>query len=325
MPAEPLDRDRVLAWASAHLGTEVAVHALETPPQTGFDSDIHLLSLGGKGLPADWTGGLVLRVKGSAAHVEGARTEAELHGWLADRGYPAPRILAVVEPGVLTDRPVQVIVRAAGTTMLDALRRRPWRVRSLLDRFVGLHARLHALDVVDVPIEAHVLDHRMRLPRQVADETGDPALRDAVALAESWSDRLRDAPAVLCHGDFHPLNLLVDGDRVAVIDWTDAGLGDRHCDVARTAALFDLAPITASNAVERLVLGVAGPWLGRRSLRRHAEVRAIDPDRIALWTPVHLLHDWSQAIARPGRVRSMPASMAATLQRRFELAAARVG
>ncbi len=325
VPPEPLDRDRVATWASAHLGVEVIVEALDAPPQTGFDSDIHLLALRGRGLPPEWTRGLVLRVKGSARHLDEARTEAELHDWLADRGYPVPRILAVVEPGVLTDRPVQVIERAAGTTMLDALRRRPWRVRPLLGRFVELHARLHDLDLVDVPIEADVVDRRMRLPRQVAHETGDPALRDAVTLVESWSGRLRDAPPVLCHGDFHPLNLLVDGDRAAVIDWTDAGLGDRHCDVARTAALFDLAPITASSAVERRLLGVAGPWLGRRYLHRHAEARAIDPDRIALWTPVHLLHDWSQALARSGRVRSMPTSMATTLQRRFDLAAAAVG
>src|SRR5690606_35013519 len=156
---------------------------------------------------------------------------------------------------------------------------------------------------------------RLRLPRRVVAETGEADLVAALALVESWTGRLRDAAPSLCHGDFHPLNLLVDGEAVAVIDWTDAGVGDRHCDVARTATLFHLAPIAASNALERRVLAVAGPVLGRRYLRGYRERAPLDPGRVALWRPVHLLHDWSQALARPDRLRSMPPGMAEVLRR----------
>ena len=37
-----------------------------------------------------------------------------------------------------------------------------------------------------------------------------------------------EGPHVVCNGDFHPLNVMVDGDRASVIDWTDAGLGPRQ-------------------------------------------------------------------------------------------------
>ena len=47
-----------------------------------------------------------------------------------------------------------------------------------------------------------------------------------------------DAP-VLCHGDFHPLNALVDGDgHIGIVDWTDACVCDRHHDVGRSIAIF---------------------------------------------------------------------------------------
>jgi hypothetical protein len=38
----------------------------------------------------------------------------------------------------------------------------------------------------------------------------------------------------LCHGDFHPLNIIADGDNLGVIDWLDATSGPPAADIART-------------------------------------------------------------------------------------------
>jgi aminoglycoside phosphotransferase (APT) family kinase protein len=128
----------------------------------------------------------------------------------------------------------------------------------------------------------------------------------------------------VCHGDFHPLNTLVDGDSVSIIDWTDAGLGDRHCDLARTVALYDLAAIVATSSIERMVLGVVGPRLGAAYLGRYEAALAVDHGRLALWTPIHLLHDWSQSLAGSDRDMAMPATMSTALGDRFERALAEV-
>ncbi|GAK14363.1 phosphotransferase family protein [Geomicrobium sp. JCM 19039] len=42
----------------------------------------------------------------------------------------------------------------------------------------------------------------------------------------------------LCHGDFHPNNVLIDQEDVTIIDWVDASVGDRRADVARTYILI---------------------------------------------------------------------------------------
>ncbi|MFB4158910.1 phosphotransferase family protein [Geomicrobium sp. JSM 1781026] len=42
----------------------------------------------------------------------------------------------------------------------------------------------------------------------------------------------------LCHGDFHPNNVLIHGEDVTIIDWVDASVGDRRADVARTYILI---------------------------------------------------------------------------------------
>ena len=285
----------LVEWLVAEYGGPVRLATPATSSGEGFDSDIHYLQFTGDTLPEEWRAPLVLRVKPSADRIDVARTEARIQTWLADRGYPAPRVLAVFAPGELVDTPAQVMERAPGAMMLDSVRRRPWQTRRRIAELAALHVRLHAIDPDGFPGDDDLLDRRLRLTRSTADMLDDPALRDGLHRIELISDRLRDAPEVVCHGDYHPLNVLVSDDGASVIDWTDAGLGDRHGDVARTLVLFDLAPIAASSSVERVVLRGAGPLLGRLYLRSYDRMAPLDPNRLALWKPVHLLHGWGQA------------------------------
>jgi len=42
----------------------------------------------------------------------------------------------------------------------------------------------------------------------------------------------------LCHGDFHPFNLIVSDNQVTIIDWVDSSGGDVRADVYRTYLLY---------------------------------------------------------------------------------------
>jgi aminoglycoside phosphotransferase (APT) family kinase protein len=44
----------------------------------------------------------------------------------------------------------------------------------------------------------------------------------------------------LCHGDFHPLNILGEASRPVIIDWPDASRGDPAADVCRSYLLMKL-------------------------------------------------------------------------------------
>ena len=53
-----------------------------------------------------------------------------------------------------------------------------------------------------------------------------------------------DGARVICHGDFHPQNLLAADGRVsAVLDWPNALVADAECDVAATLVILRLTPI----------------------------------------------------------------------------------
>ena len=202
-------------WAEARFGGQVAVAGSPVAVGAGFDSFIHLVDLTGDELPEAWRRPLVVRLLPSVDRVEQAHREATVQGWVAARGYPAPLVLEVLAPDDGFGLPAQVMERAPGGTMLDALSARPWRAFALVRQLADLQLALHALPVEGWPTGTdpqQLVDQRLGLPRRAAEALGDRDLTDAVGRAGGLIDIAAAGPAVVCHGDFHPLNVVVDGE-----------------------------------------------------------------------------------------------------------------
>lgn len=215
-----------------------------------------------------------------------------------EHDYPAPRVLVV---GTTTEgftTPVQVMARASGTTMLAAITARPWRTRHELHRLSGLHARMHALDPLSWPNQTVTFaQDRLGPVRGWATELKNPEIDAALERAVPIALALDAGPAVVCHGDFHPLNVIVDGEAATVIDWTDAGLGDPMGDIARTALLLRVAGVATPEPALRAALSASAPALSRTYVRAYRQIAPFDPERFQLWMTIHLLHGWTQVCA----------------------------
>jgi aminoglycoside phosphotransferase (APT) family kinase protein len=105
---------------------------------------------------------------------------------------------------------------------------------------------------------------------------------DALASGLDWLEAHRPvSPTALSilHLDFHPLNVMVhEGRPVAVLDWGEADVGDRHADVATTLLLMDSAPVVLARPSERLLAPAARWILKRRYLRQYAGQLPLDPE-----------------------------------------------
>lgn len=64
--------------------------------------------------------------------------EAALMQYVAERGFPAPRVVEVSGPEIVMERVI-------GRTMLDDFARRPWRLFGHARTLADLHRRLHAI------------------------------------------------------------------------------------------------------------------------------------------------------------------------------------
>lgn len=283
--------------ATERWGADVALAEPPARVGTGFDSHIHLVRLVGSGLPDAWQRRLVVRLLPSRDREAQAHEEAAAQGWCEAVGYPAPRVLEVVGVDDGFGLPTQVMERAPGTTMLDALTAKPWRAVKLVDQLAALQAQLHVLPTDAWPGGRDVgalAAKRLSLPRRAVVELDDPDLSSAITRVESALAVATGGPLVVCHGDFHPLNVIVGGPVASVIDWTDAGLGPREADVARTILIFHIAAIAAGSRLERTALRVAGPRLARRYRRTYERSAALDADRMRAWEALHALHGWAQ-------------------------------
>ena len=320
-------------WAAKRFGGPVDVVAASALAG-GLDNFVHALRLDGEALPPEWRAELVARVSPSADRSAEARTETEIQNWCAAKGYPAARVLALLDGDWSIGRPAQIVERAPGTTMLDAMASSPRRARSLIRRLAELHAQLHSLPHGDWPApdaRALTAPRRLALVRTRA-ANGDHALAEQLTRVEHALAALRPAPVAVCHGDFHPLNVIVGASGGAiVIDWTDASLDDRHADVARTVALLRSAAVAGGSSIERVLLTVVGPVLAFAYLRAYRRLLPVDRDRLRAWETVHLVNGLAQIaslgdaeFASASAGQTFPKWLVRSLQRRLDRTLRRV-
>jgi len=266
----------------------------------GFDFWIYGLRFGGAGLPARWTAPLVARIPAAPERFALLERECRLQAWVAARGYPAPPLLELVAPGELFESPVQVMQRVAGTRMDQAMTTAPGAIAGLVGQLAASQAALHRLPVPGwAPGEPgwSLADKRLALARYVVGQGWGGLLAEALERSEQIVPLLQVPEPAICHGDFHPRNLLLDAGTVWVIDWTDAGIGDRHGDVARTEWTFRSAAVILSGETGQAASAALDPGLADSYLSYYQRELPIDPARLRLWMPLQHLNAWAMAVA----------------------------
>lgn len=248
------------------------------PPERitgGFFAEIVAVRL--EGGPPELEGDLVVRVMPDPAV---ASRETIVQTEVVAQGFPAPRVRLTGEPEDGLGRPFLVMDRvrgrapmpaAKGTAALAAIGRTALGLPELL---ATVAARLHTLDPAPLRerLEAAgtVVVDVGDLLAVLADRAGRADRHDLVRAAERLP-ATQPAPAdeVICHGDLHPLNLLIGNDgAVTVVDWSVALVADPAFDLAFTSMVMALAPIDVPRGLRR-TMGTAARTGASRFLRRY--------------------------------------------------------
>ena len=326
----------VTEWVRANV--EGAANAAFTgpleAPSAGMSTFIWFGQLDGlDASAARWRDPLALRMFPSPSDVGVAELEGSILDFVAGHGYPAPRPLASVTAPAASAFPTPwlVLPRVSGQPMLNATTANPLSARRLIDDLARLQFELHGIDIAGcpAPYSAPLIDQWFARYEQQIRALADPRANRVLDALHTGQRFVADEVPVICHGDFHPLNILSsrDGDRWthAVIDWTDAMIGDRHYDVARTIALFGLASLAVSNPLERTAARLLGPYAARDYRKAYGRRAALDQRRLDYWTIAHLVRGWAQvrrldqpADARTAAATQVSPKVADTMLRRAE-------
>ena len=220
-----------------------------------------------------WQEGQILKLFHDWFELENIEHEARIAQAIHASGLPVPAVGDILR---VNGRNGLVYQRMDGDTIWEALPRRPWRIIHYARRMAELHVEMHT-----ITLQADLPSQRQRLVGKIRHAEALPIHLRAKALTalEVMPDGDR-----LCHGDFHPGNILVTVQGEMVIDWIDASVGNPLADLARTSILALGAAETRQTRGSLLKAFLR--LFHAAYLRYYFKLRPGGEDEYRLWLPV---------------------------------------
>ena len=233
--------DNLLLFLREEIGdSKIDYEITPSPLQGGFDTTVFHFKL--KNVHPSLSGPLVLRLFRKTHPLRQAIKEGVIHNSLVDQGFLVPYVhYACIDDKYLGSQ--FLIMDFLTGALLPVIFNQDTNI--ILGK---KHAALHNVDsnrLRDNMIAAGFggrqygiegrLDYLIRASEQL------PWLEEIV----SWLLKNKPSNCVhpsICHGDFHPYNLLAkDGEVTAILDWSSSSVGDPAADVASTLVIFNAA------------------------------------------------------------------------------------
>lgn len=235
---------------------------LGTPIALGFTAEIFA-----------WHDGQVLKLYNRGKSRGTVAYEANLTRLVHATGIPTPAVGKIIE---IDGRYGLELERVDGISMLQAITQRPWKLTYYAHMLAELQVEMHQHQVAELPSQKERLKGKITNAAKLPEDVRRTALEKLDSLPED--DKL-------CHGDFHPNNILLTLRGPVVIDWIDATRGSPLLDVARSTLLFGGGPLPP---------GLPRGWLLRILQRRlynqylvhYIRLNPVGRQQLSEWLPV---------------------------------------
>jgi len=192
---------------------------------------------------------------------------------VARAGIPVPMPLERME---LLLRPGIIYQRIQGRLLSTELLLKPWDFSQQFIRLAELHSDIHSHTIADLP------DQREEYHQLISQADINPQKK--LLLYEV----LKGLPGGVrvCHGDFHPENIMVTSGERIIIDWMNGTKGTALADVARTVMIL------------RLYLPRPLQWGVDIYLKRYGQIFPYSGQELSHWLQIVAAARLSEGIAR---------------------------
>ena len=201
---------------------------------------------------------------------ENAELEARVTTEAREHGIAAPRVWDVVK----VDGRVGIVMdRIEGDSMMHWGTRFPWRIYTGAIMMARMHADMHSKIVVDMPDLREKLRDGVESVGDVPDEMKSLAMERLAGLPDGDS---------ICHGDFHPDNIMMSKAGPVTIDWQDGAKGHPTADIARTVVLIE-SGVPLVGAIRMAVVEVARKIFLSIYLREYFRITGMTWEEVTPW------------------------------------------
>ncbi len=169
-----------------------------------------------------------------------------------------------------------VFERIRGTSLLKILESRPWEIIPISHLLAEYHAKMHAR-----LLPPDTYSQREQIERGItwaSDLTEKEKQEICSILAHCPEEN------AVCHGDFHPDNILMTEHGPVIIDWMTGTRGHPLADVARTILLLQTGGLPPRVPVAmRLVINASRLWMISVYRKRYLQVHPARQGEIDAW------------------------------------------
>ena len=237
--------------------------------------DLRLLAQGGQALIYEYGEGRVLRVLRNPDDAELLQYEIAITKALLGSDVSVPE---VYESLTVDGKPTVAVQRIPGASLLEYMKAHPLQLKKLAHTLAELHIAVSAARVPGLKPargRAHVLTEK------------SPVLTpEHKAFVQQLIGALPDGNA-LCHGDFHPGNILMHDGKHYIIDWFGAYQGDMLSDAAHTYLILKNVPrFPGVSAPAHVVMKLSGAMMARAYLRSLRTLMGVDMAQFSRWLAV---------------------------------------
>lgn len=187
--------------------------------------------------------------------------------------------------GVRTPQPFELISEQSrqgivyqqiqGPSLLKLIGEKPWRVGRYARMMAELHLDLHKLEArSDIGRQKDTLRYNIANAPLLGDDEKSLILTYLETLLEGTH---------LCHGDFHPENVLMD-EQLWVIDWMTGVSGEPAGDAARSVVMFSMGAMPpGASAISKMIINFIRKRLTKQYIREYLSLSGHTYEEIDRW------------------------------------------
>lgn len=203
--------------------------------------------------------------------------EFKINKSLANIGLPIPECYNIVQ---IDNRYGIIFEKLNGKSMLNILTSRIWNIPKYAKKAAEIHYKIQK------EISSELIDNKAKLKENIAN--ADLLRKDTKKIIYDYIDSLPNGNN-LCHGDFHPDNIIITNKASYVIDWMTATKGNPHSDIARTSILFKYGQLPKEkSSLEKAITKLIRKYFYNIYIEHYTKLSGTNLSDIEKWQLPHM-------------------------------------